>query len=159
MVLAVASKPKGPTPRDPVERFWELVDRRGPDECWMWRGERKGGSWDYGVLYLISRTDGSHREVRAHRFAWELEHGEIPEGMCVLHHCDNPPCVNEEHLFLGTNADNTQDCLLKGRHHNSTRTHCPQGHLYDEENTYIHPVTGYRQCRACQVQRRERRRQ
>lgn len=51
----------------------------------------------------------------AHRAAWEAAHGPVPEGLCVLHHCDNPPCVNPEHLYVGTRADNARDSLLRGR--------------------------------------------
>ena len=51
----------------------------------------------------------------AHRFAWMEKNGKIPEGMCVLHHCDNPSCINVEHLFLGTRRDNNLDCMAKGR--------------------------------------------
>jgi hypothetical protein len=58
-----------------------------------------------------------HGKTRlAHRVAWMLAHGEIPDGLCVLHRCDNPPCINIDHLFLGTHADNVADKMAKGRH-------------------------------------------
>ena len=56
------------------------------------------------------------RPMYAHRIAWQLTHGAIPKGMFVLHRCDNPPCVNPAHLFIGTQRDNLRDCFAKGRH-------------------------------------------
>lgn len=88
--------------------------------CLLWIGyvDRHG----YGVAN-IANTHGI--QTSAHRIAWKLYRGEIPKGMCVLHRCDNPPCVNVNHLFLGTQSDNMKDARAKGRmrkgsdHHNS----------------------------------------
>ncbi len=92
------------------ERFWAKVDRKGPDECWLWqRGARNG----YG-RFAVTRDD-----IRtAHRVAWELTNGTIPEGLNVCHNCpdgDNPACCNPSHLWLGTQLDNMRDAKAKGR--------------------------------------------
>jgi len=92
-------------------RFKAKVDERGKDECWPWKANSdKDG---YGLLSVWG--DAPVGERRAHRLAWILKHGPIPKGMRVLHTCDNPPCCNDRHLFLGTNADNTHDSMRKGR--------------------------------------------
>lgn len=78
--------------------------------CWLWIGAKK--ELGYGVIGLGHRTDGT---IKAHRAAYKLYKGDIPAGMCVLHRCDTPSCVNPEHLFLGTLKDNAQDCVAKGR--------------------------------------------
>jgi len=90
-------------------RFWSFVDERGPDDCWEWQGHhiRKG----YGQ-YTVREP----LQMLAHRVAWELHHKqEVPEGMCVCHTCDNPPCVNPAHLYLGTHTDNMRDRAERGR--------------------------------------------
>lgn len=102
------------------KRFWSKVDKSG--ECWIWTGgkDRKGyGKFSMGSKY---KADGSRRNsmMSAHRFAYELVHGPIPahdsfHGLCVLHSCDNPSCVNPAHLALGTNKDNVHDMDRKGR--------------------------------------------
>lgn len=90
-----------------VDRFWSKVDRLGIDECWLWQGAiDKDG---YGKITIGSRT------YRAHRVAYELHTGLVDEGMFILHHCDNPTCCNPYHLFQGTNRDNIEDMLKKGR--------------------------------------------
>ena len=90
---------------DHAERFWAKV--RKSAGCWTWSGacNRAG----YGQFKL------SGRQLGAHRVAWELENGPIPEGMSVLHRCDNPPCVRHDHLFIGSAQDNMTDKARKGR--------------------------------------------
>lgn len=90
-----------------VTRFWSKVDRRGPEECWEWKCGR--GDFGYGAFSI------KHRNRGAHRVAWVLSNGPIPRGMWVCHSCDNPPCCNPAHLFLGTHQDNEDDKTAKGR--------------------------------------------
>lgn len=91
------------------QRFWFKVDKSaGPEACWPWvAGKLPNG---YGSV----RVDGAH--WLAHRRAWTLTHGPIPDGLNVLHECDNPPCCNDRHHFLGDYKDNSQDCIRKDRH-------------------------------------------
>ncbi len=108
MGIDLKRRKTGPKPLPPEKRFWPKVREGAPDECWEWQGSRlKTG---YGQ-FAVSRS----RAALAHRMSWELANGPIPDGMHVLHHCDNPPCVNPAHLFLGSNEDNIADRVAKGR--------------------------------------------
>lgn len=94
-----------------MERFWNKVDKSG--DCWLWTASinRRG----YGQFKLYDRGGGKQKVVEAHRFAWLLENGAIPDGMQVCHKCDNPKCVRLDHLFIGTPKDNIRDMIQKGR--------------------------------------------
>jgi hypothetical protein len=89
--------------------FWERVEKSGG--CWAWRG----GTTRFGYGRISHRIDGRVANFSAHRLSWEIHNGSIPGQLWVLHTCDNPPCTNPEHLFLGTRSDNTHDAVQKGR--------------------------------------------
>lgn len=100
-------------------RFWIKVDRSG--DCWEWMAARNPYRGDYGIF-----SPSKGKTVTAHRMAWELAHGPIPDGMQVCHTCDNPPCVRLDHLFLGTNRANVTDKIAKGRSGRDFRLPKPQ---------------------------------
>lgn len=95
------------------QRFWAKVERKSPDECWEWTASRSHDG--YGFFGVNGRN------LKANRVAWKLEHGEIPAGLCVLHSCDNPPCVNPGHLHLGTVASNNAEAVQRDRHSTGVR--------------------------------------
>jgi hypothetical protein len=126
-----------------LQRFWAKV-AVGPG-CWEWTA---GTQYGYGRFVLGGRT------FKAHRLSYEISVGVIPDGLKVLHHCDNPPCVNPAHLFVGTHADNVRDREAKGRGNSvpasdahRSQEHCPNGHPYDQANTSHY--RGQRKCRTC----------
>jgi len=111
--------------------FWSKVNKCGVDECWNWIAatSKQGG---YGVF------GGGKTRKKAHRFSFELHNGPIPigsgyHGMCVIHSCDNPSCVNPKHLFLGTQTDNIKDMFAKNRRPNPIGEKNPSAKLKDGE--------------------------
>ena len=127
-----------PTPAQDAERFWSKV-RMGPG-CWEWASGKN--PFGYG-MFAVTR-DRQRKWHMAHRYAWCLTFGEESDRL-VLHRCDNPSCVNPSHLFAGTQSDNVQDMIAKGRHGNIRKTHCPRGHLLTMTSR------GYRACRPCRA--------
>jgi len=89
-------------------RYWEKVDQSaGPDACWPWTGARLADG--YGRFWFQGKF------VRATRWGYKNMIGSLPDHLHILHRCDNPPCMNPEHWFVGTNADNQADKVAKGR--------------------------------------------
>ena len=128
----------------PVEtRFWNRVVK-GP-ACWTWTGSTDGR---YGEVWFRGRKQ------KAHRIAWELEAGPIPDGLDVCHTCDNPSCVRPGHLFLGTARDNARDAQRKGRLYNPNplKSVCWRGHQLTDENVYV-DKRGWRSCKPCKIER------
>lgn len=118
--------------------FWHYVQKT--PTCWLWTGGR--GDYGHGVYHVTHR-----HQVRAHRYAYEELVGPIPDGLVLDHLCRNPPCVNPAHLEPVTQRVNT----LRGATipaANAAKTHCVNGHPFDEANTYIRP-DGARSCRTC----------
>lgn len=119
------------------------------DHCIEWTGAKS--SMNYGWV--------SSRRQYAHRWAYEKFYGPIPEGLHVLHSCDNPPCINPAHLRAGKPSDNMRDAMSRGRHFPSKRNTCKRGHPYSEENLYLRPDRTCRQCRECHREANRRYRQ
>lgn len=116
--------------------------------CWEWQGFRHKPPRHYGS------TSYRGKNVRAHRLMYKLIKGQIPAGMVVMHSCDNPPCINPDHLKLGTHLENMAECRAKGRYYYANLTHCKRGHEFNDENTYYIKTPGkwfgLRACKACQ---------
>lgn len=136
-----------------ASEFWESVRVGAPHECWPWL--RTANSDGYGHCVLGDRQAGANRVAlvlgRAGVFDGSIDQSifaGIPPSRLACHTCDNPACCNPWHLWWGSYADNVRDCVAKGRHAGTLRTHCPAGHPYDEANTR-RDKRGRRACRTC----------
>lgn len=124
-----------------MKRFWDKV--RKSESCWDWIAsvDRIG----YGSFGFKGKTE------KAHRVSFLLCKGDIPNGSCVLHKCDNRKCVNPEHLYLGDMKRNMKDKMERRRHHFQKVTHCPKGHPYSGDNLYLRQAKSgtSRSCKTC----------
>lgn len=110
--------------------------------CWVYQGWRSG--LQYGQMGYRGKN------WAAHRLSYKLFKGEIPDGLDILHKCDNPPCCNPEHLTPGTPKENAEDSKAKKRHYTSSKTHCVRGHPLSGDNLYQRPG-GRRVCKICDL--------
>jgi hypothetical protein len=108
-----------------VDRFWVKVQKAGDDECWVWLATRNHRG--YGLFWAAGRYDS------ASRVAYKLAYGPIPAGASVCHRCDNPPCCNPAHLFIGTQAMNLADMVAKGRQARHLGRTNPMARLTDDD--------------------------
>jgi hypothetical protein len=115
-----------------LNKFWSKVKKT--EKCWIWEGGR--ADTQYGEIGLNGKT------IYAHRASYEICNGEIPKGLFVLHRCDNPPCVNPKHLWLGTQAENIQDCISKGRARRAYGENTRASKLTRDQATYILSMKG-----------------
>ena len=135
------------------ERFWEKVDKNGRNpkfpDCWEWTGYSTKG---YGMFKVTNNKKA--KNVSTHRYSWEkANETKIPKGLQVCHKCNNPLCVKPSHLEIGTHSHNMRYSVLYGNNKQSRKTHCVQGHPFDESNTIWRPSrrTGLpaKHCRTC----------
>ena len=125
---------------DPEIRFWQKVEKS--NDCWIWFGSTAGGG--YGQFSILGK------KILAHRYRFMKDNGYLPE--VVMHTCDNPPCVNPEHLVPGTYQDNAKDMVEKHRHRGQKKIYCKRGHMLSDSNVYLEK--GYiRKCKTCHADR------
>lgn len=131
------------TKKTAAQRFLEKVQMpESNHDCWIWAA--RTNEWGYGTMEINGKS------IRAHRLSYLMFNGDLIPGKVVMHTCDNPVCVNPNHLRQGTHKDNSQDMVDKGR--STKKTHCKQGHPLEGNNIIQDAYT--RKCRECHNARR-----
>ena len=147
---------RGVIAKPPEQLYWShVIKGEDVNDCWDWNLKGRD-AFGYAIVQGIFNNQRYH--LGAHRFSWKLHFGIIPDGLCVLHKCDNPSCTNPEHLFLGTRDENMKDAARKGRMRNGREqmTHCSRGHPLSGVNLRMN-TEGRRVCRECvRINERER---
>ena len=134
--------------KDEARRFWELVERGKPGECWGWVGNMTPRN--YGMFTLGGRS------MQAHRISYTLMRGAIPDGLVIDHLCANHACVNPAHLEPVTPEENNRRAIANGQIQRPNpvswrrkQRYCKRGHELTDENVYVFPSSGVRRCRKC----------
>ena len=118
-----------------MDRFWDKVDKTG--DCWEWTACTRSEKSPYGVFWFEGKN------VAAHRFAWEQVNGPVPSGLFVIHSCDNPPCVNINHLSLGTPRQNMVDTAKRARRKSKLRHLIPDIHAMKRKGWKVRQIARY----------------
>ena len=130
-----------------ADDFWQRVERRAHDDCWLYQGART----KHGYGNVARHLHGKRRNVNASRVAAWLAHGPFTDDLHVCHRCDNPPCCNPAHLFVASQSGNMRDSVDKGRHRWKVRPlYCAKGHWIAGDNVYV-SNDGARRCRECNI--------
>jgi hypothetical protein len=113
-----------------LKRFWAKVDKETENECWEWTAATSSKGYGQFAIGGVSKS--------THRISYIMHKGKIPDGLMICHTCNNPPCVNPNHLYAGSNKENMQQASNEKRLAPQQKTHCKAGHEFTPENTALY---------------------